>query len=691
MHIHKIEIQNYRLLKKSMLDLRENLSMIIGRNNTGKTSLLTIFDNFFKGKNFEYNDFSICLREEINNISNDTRTELISIKLILEIAYDNEEDFSFLSEFIMDLDPEVNKANICFECSINKDKLIHDINSNPEIDKSKYIRKYLSQYLIYTVWVFDNEDDLINNRGLLVKKELSDVKKLIDFDIIYAKRNVTSSEERSGKKVLSSLTTQYYNSTRDSDVQKFELLNSAIEDMDKSLEKQYDVFFETFLKNAKSFLDMDTVNVISNLSASQILNDSSEVVYGNNEQNLPEYYNGLGYMNILYLILKIEIKVAEFNKNKKAIKLFFIEEPEAHTHPQLQYVFADKIKSLLNKVDNLQTLITTHSPHIVSKSDFEDIRYMKQIEENIEILNFHKDLSQLYNKEEDHFKFLNQYLSIESTELFFAGKVILIEGITEKMLLPYYVKILDDEKIAKNKENIKKYEDYVDKVKKGIDGLEEIPQINEYIPISSQNISVLQVGANAKAFKHFLDFLNIKTLIITDIDTVKRVTSDSGKITYNACEVISTETISTSNATIKYYYNAPELNKETEHKKWIEKIIRQSASNNISENINVKYQCEENGYHARSFEDAFIKVNFDKIKNILQEHENDSKSFNIDGLKKVGCILKGEERDVYNITKDILDDKTDFSSSLLFAIHTNKVDGWNIPKYIKEGLEWLQK
>lgn len=691
MHISRIKVHNYRLLKESNLDLRKELSMIIGRNNTGKTSLLTIFDIFFKGKSFDYNDFSISLRDKINNINEDTKIELLSIKLILEITYDNDEDFSLLSEFIMDLEPEVNKADICFECSIDRDKLIHDINANPEIDKTKYIQKHLSQYLVNTVWVFDNEDDIISKRELLVKKELSDVKKLIAFDIIHAKRNVTSSEEKSGKKVLSSLTTQYYNAARDSDAQKFELLNKTIEEMDKSLGKQYNAFFETFLRNAKNFLDLDTVNVISNLSASQILNDSSEVIYGSNEQNLPEYYNGLGYMNILYLILIIEIKIAEFNKNKKAIKLFFIEEPEAHTHPQLQYVFADKIKSLLSNVDNLQTLITTHSPHIVSKSDFEDIRYMKQLEENIEILNFHKELSELYKDEEDHFKFLNQYLSIESTELFFAGKVIFIEGITEKMLLPYYIKKIDDAETAKNKEDIKKYENYIRKVNEGVKGLEEVPEVKEYIPISSQNISVLQVGANAKAFRHFLDFLNIKTLIITDLDTVKKDKSKSGKTIYPACKVDCDAMISTSNATIKYYYNAPEINKEDEHKEWIEKIIRQTAPNLISDNINVKYQCEENGYHARSFEDAFIKVNFDKIKTLLQEHENDNNSFSLNGLIKIDCILCGEEGNVFDITQSILGDKTDFSSSLLYAIHTNKVDGWNIPKYIKEGLVWLQK
>ena len=56
--------------------------------------------------------------------------------------------------------------------------------------------------------------------------------------------------------------------------------------------------------------------------------------------------------------------------------MLFIEEPEAHTHPQMQYIFIKNIKDLLkdgskgddirNKI-NLQTVITTHSSHIVAE------------------------------------------------------------------------------------------------------------------------------------------------------------------------------------------------------------------------------------------------------------------------------------------------------------------------------------
>ncbi len=163
--------------------------------------------------------------------------------------------------------------------------------------------------------------------------------------------------------------------------------------MDTKLNENYENFFESFLMASKSFLNLDGLKIVSNLKASEIVNDSSEVIYGDDENNLPEYLNGLGYMNILYLLLSIEIRKSTFLTNNKDIKLLYIEEPEAHTHPQLQCTFAKKIKDILCCIPGLQTIITTHSPHIVANTNFEKLRYLLLTQladnaENVEIKKF---------------------------------------------------------------------------------------------------------------------------------------------------------------------------------------------------------------------------------------------------------------------------------------------------------------
>lgn len=663
MYINKVYVRNFRVLSKSELDFKDNLCLMIGRNNSGKTSLLVLFEKFLNSLSFDYNDFSICKRSMLLDINTNSIVTDFSIQLILNIEYEEKDDLCRLSEFIMDLDPERLDVNILFECSINKRKLLEGIDLAHDMPKEKFIKKYLSNYLEKNIYIFNDLSDLkFENRYRLIKKESEEVRALIDFEIIHAKRSVSSSEEKNGKKILSNLATNYFNNTNINSPDKFESINKLIAEMDIKLGEKYDKFFAGFLSNTKEFLGLDGLNIISNLKANEILEDSSEVIYGDDTSQLPEYLNGLGHMNILYLLLNIEIKKNSFLASNKDIKLLFIEEPEAHTHPQLQYIFARKISSILSELTSVQTIITTHSPHIVANHPFENIRYMLVGEDtcgfkNIEIKNFYKDLSSKYETEEEEFQFLKQYLTIESAELFFADKAIFIEGISENMLMPYFISKYDEIQIQNENELMRKSPGKKEK----------------YVPIASQNVSMLQVGANAKAFRHFLEFLKIRTLIITDIDTTKH--NDNKK--FVACAVNNVPS-NTSNQTIKYYLSAPEISEKLSFENWLNDLVDHNLST-ISEYVHIAYQKNEGSYHPRSFEDAFINKNLDKMKEKCEK---------INGLKNIEEFKCNG--DIYDLTRKVIDKKSDFASSILFTAHVDQTN-WESPSYIWEGLKWIQK
>lgn len=665
MRITRISVRNFRILQNSTLDFNRELCLMLGRNNTGKTSFMVIIEKFLKNGDFNFNDFSINLRSKLFAINDTTDVNDLAIQLIMSIEYDEKDDLCHLSEFILDLDPECKNVNLLFECSVKKDKMIEGIKNMGTMPKDKFITNHIKDYLQKKVYTFSSLDDLkTENRYKLIEKEFKDIEKLIDFEIIHAKRNISSSEEKSGSKVLSKLTTDYFNHANINAPDKFESINEMISDMDKKLGDSYEKFFNNFLANAKEFLRMGNLKVVSNLKAKEIVSDSSEVVYGDLTQHLPEYLNGLGHMNILYLLLSIEIKKETFKANNKDIKLLLIEEPEAHTHPQIQYIFTQKIETLLCEVPNMQTIISTHSPHIVSNHPFENIRYMSLKKdkngENIEIKNFYDELRKEYKNEEKEFSFLKQYLSVQSSELFFADKAIFIEGISEGILIDYFLNRYDLKRKAEETKKEEKDETYK----------------SNYIPLSAQNITVIQAGANAKAFRHFIEFLQIPTLIITDIDTVYQKVGD--KIAYPSCRVLDPNCCNTSNATIKYYYTAPDFAYGcTKYKAWLENLINHK-NKCISNFANLSYQCEENGYYPRSFEDAFINVNLP----LLKEQQAD-----LLGLKNKEEI--DVNKDIYDLTKKIIDKKSDFASSLLYIAYTEDVD-WTTPKYIQEGLEWLQ-
>ena len=666
MFISKIKIKNFRLLKETTLlldeDKKQDLSLLIGRNNSGKTSFIMLFDKFYRNENFKFNfyDFSTSLRDKIFKIDATTIIEDLSIQMILEIKYDAKDSLEIISDFILDLDPATNIVKILFECSIDKDKLIKDLSLSTTI-KEKFIEKNLPDYLINkNIYVFENDTDLeVANRGNLVKKDISSIRNLINFQVIHAKRNVSSSETTgSGKRGLSEMTTQYFNKEHKESSAEFFEINDAISTIDSTLDKKYESHFKPFLENAKNFLDIKDLRVVSDLESKQLFTNHSKIVYGDGSNNLPEHLNGLGYLNILYLLLQIEVKKKYFLDEKKDINLLFIEEPEAHTHPQMQYIFSQEIQKIIkeiNKEVNLQTFISTHSSHIVSQCNFSDLRYFKRISENINIKNFYTDLEVKYKGEEEYFKFLKQYLTLYSSELFFAEKIIFIEGTTEKMLLPYFISQYD--KLVVAPEN----------------------------KISSQNISIIEVGANSKVFKHFLEFLEIKTLIITDIDTVKLVITpalDDKKESSSsiACSVIEGD--NTSNYSIKEFLNIPEKTNTAEIATWFKKLKSNSLQDN-SNYIKIAYQIEELGYHGRSFEDSFISLN---LKEIIKYKDDD-----ISGIQHKAELIDSVT-DFYNLTQKILksDGKSEFASSLLFLALTGKVE-WKTPSYIVEGLKWIAK
>lgn len=651
MHISKVQVKNFRLLQNTSLDLREELSLLIGRNNTGKTSLIVLFDNFFKSKPFHYDDFPISLRDKINGINAETVIDDLSIQMIIHIEYNDKDDLANLSELILDLNPSISTVKILFESRIKKDALLADTIDLQGDEKKIFISKNLHRYLDTKIYSFDD--------SVREEKELNNIKNVINVQIIPARRSVASSEDgHGGKKPLSALSSDYFSEVNDEPNEELAEINSLVAVVDNQLDDKYIPFFDPFLKSAKKFLNEDNLRVVSDIQSKNLLLNSSKVIYGDNDSHLPEHLNGLGVMNILHLLLKIEMKATDFKKNNKDINLLFIEEPEAHTHPQMQYVFAKEIKPLLKKIDHLQTLITSHSSHIVSQSDFKDIRYLKRddSEDDVQFKNFHTELSKSYTNGKE-FDFLNKYITLQASDLFFASKVIFIEGLTERMLLPYFMQRTD----AEHEEE------------------------KNYDPLSSQNISILEVGANAKVFAPFIDFLGVKTLIITDIDGTEKIEKEKDgktRISYQACP--TEKATHTSNETLKHFFKAPESVSSDKFMKWFKGVVEKPQSS-TSKNIKIAYQGLEDDYHARSFEDSFVSINKEEIHKAIKDD-----TIEIFGLKKTNAFDDPAIDNPYKLIEEVLDKKSDFASSLLYLA---LVEGilWQTPSYIEEGLTWLSK
>jgi overcoming lysogenization defect protein len=690
MKIKSMQVQNFRLLRDSKLNLNENVSWLIGKNNTGKTSFLILLDYFYNKRRFDFNDFSKELRKQIYNIDYETDIHQFSIRLLLEIEYKQQDNLRNIAEFITDLEAENTIVKIACEAIIDKEKILEQTELLNKEEKKKFICKRIGEFIKYKVNIYENIEEINSeNRYKLVETDIEFVKKLINFQLINAKRDVSSSEEfGNGKGVLSSLTTKYFNSQNDLLSEEVNQLNEIILKLDSDLDTKYSSFFEPFLRNANNFLNMKEIRVESDLESKSLISNSSKVVYGDRDDCLPEYLNGLGYMNILYLLLNIEISKAKFLTDKKDINIFCIEEPEAHTHPQMQYIFAREVDRILKEIPHLQTIISTHSPHMISQCDFSNLKYFKLEEDNVNIINFQDRMLELYSSEKELYNFVKKYLKIESSELFFADKVIFIEGISERILIHYFMNIHDEaimEEIkAKREEEEKK-----------IDNKNEIEELESQL-LLSQNITILEVGANAKAFKKFIEFLGIKCLIITDIDSIKE--------NKERCSV--KDGYFTSNATIKEYLDGNNIEDSEIKQKWFNNLVENAQElQNVDEKIKIAYQLEESNYYPRSFEDAFINTNIDLIyqyKDFIEGIRN-KENLTQENIRKLKYseislydFIYGKRDANHKLIKGlegiiVLDGKSSFASSIYYLALKNDNVRWKVPKYIKEGLIWIGK
>jgi Predicted ATP-dependent endonuclease of the OLD family len=671
MKITKIDIQNFRLLKNFSIDLEEELSLVIGKNNTGKTSLLTVLDKFLNDtKSFSYNDFNIDFKKDLKRIveegtidEEDYTPEGIKLKIFIE--YTETDNLANISRVLMDLDPNNNMIVLGFEYALsyeNIKKLKSDYqeyknrpNSSEENADifNEFLEKEYTNYFKINKYSFEyniSEKKLDEKNFIRLDDENISIKNIINFKYISAKRDVTNKErENTLSKKTSELYKKFDNEDNQNTIQKFK---EQLAKTDNDLNEIYSDLFKDVIEKVKTFGGIKpnetNIDIFSTLQHKELLEGNTTVFYNRGNNRLPENYNGLGYMNLINMIFEIEIKIQEFKKSKEEkpsdINLLFIEEPEAHTHPQMQYVFIKNIKNLLKdgvKRDDgenrkLQYVITTHSSHIVADSDFDDIKYL--INNNKENYVIAKNLSQLreeYEEDEKQYQFLKQYLTISRAEIFFADKAILIEGDTERILMSTFMKRVD---IEDNSTSV--------------------------LPLLSQNISIIEVGAYSQIFEKFISFLGIKALIITDIDSIKEEKK--------ACRVI--DGIDTSNTAIKHFL--PDF--DWENLKKLSEEDRKKSMGNLT--LLICYQQEEEHYHARSFEDAFIHINKDFINSNIG---------NFRGLKNKKSF-EDNSKDAYDLAQECIDKKTHFALDILYHSDEN-FSNWKIPAYIKNGLLWLKR
>ncbi|MBZ5981645.1 ATP-dependent nuclease [Leuconostoc gasicomitatum] len=502
--ISRVKIKNFRGIKNADVSFKKN-TIIVGRNNVGKSTIISAIFGFSNIKNsidLNVNNFNIKLIETIFN----NRTNLKKLKkeinrwnMFVEIHYKWENVPSYLFDLITSLSSQ-GEVRVRTIASLNED-LFAELSQETNASQ-------LNKYFIISYEIFDfNLNEWIpadqNNRHLLFPKSNDSIEASQNVYYIKADRHVDNGDSSNNnitgrlfnKRLSSSVDSPSF--TRSFGMVK-RILNRKLSTDTDDMKQDLNQF--SFPNN--DVLNLEIIPTFDEWTKNPQVRVSQ--LYKNLGIEIPINRQGLGYQNI-YNILgqlgnsfkSIEKLIKKSGDDRRSV-MFIIEEPEVYTHPQMQHVFIQQLVNFINNKNSsglyIQTLIISHSAEVaVAALDKDNDYQLVRVTTN----QSDETIANTWNSDNKSDSRLTSLILNYNAELLFADKVILVEGDSERALITSMMRRLDND-------------------------------FSNPTTLLTQQIAIVPVGKSIKQLEDSLKQLNFKKLVMfTDLDFGK---SSSAKV-----------------------------------------------------------------------------------------------------------------------------------------------------------------
>ena len=534
------------------------------------------------------------------------------------------------------------------------------------LEKNQNLKKYfgIKSFILDPAKIDDEQNTDFSNEC----DTSNPLNRLIKIDTIDAQRGFADADSSTDAVSLSRQFRTYYDkhldidkATSPEDLETLAALDRATDSFNKTLKEKFADALDELGSLGYPGITDPKISIESKIKEKTAFEHDSAVQYALSDDDancrLPEKYNGLGYQNLISIVFKlISFRDDRIHKNKASsddgsdhvvpLHLVLLEEPEAHLHIQVQQVLIKKAYDILSiNLPRLTTqlVVSTHSSHIAKEVEFSQIRYFKRISVDSEtkistaqVIN----LTNTFGKDSHTEKFVQRYIQVTHCDLFFADAVIFVEGTSENVFVPYFIK-------------------------------------NYYAKLDSRYITILPIGgSHSHKFKPLTDKLSIPTLIITDLDSAEATGYHTRVPPKRNAELITRN---------------PSIQKWGIQKGLLDYLLDLEYNNKVfqDDTIRIAYQTPTTVSVGKisgealsaTFEETLVYANLDKVC------ELDDSGI----IQKVKDAVQGTKIDdfcakIYEAIHDSSDNKVSFALELMY-----KLDQVKIPIYITDGLDWLQK
>ena len=491
MYISKFSAFNFRSLKQVFVRLENGKNVIVGKNNSGKSNIIKgievlIGEKFPTYVNFTDNDF--YTHEHIDTETGEIK-EVISDNLYLEVELEGRD---FNEELIGTIKKQtafskIQNASVLFpkaesgELTVNFDffQSLDEIENRTE---TVVLDTFGNGRQKKTEW--KKPDELISFlkslkriKVFFCKSRIDDEKAGFGLICVDSSDSIWISHFLS-KKLRDSLITTIVISALRSQKEDLRIVHYTWfgklimglweknkQTISQNEQKTYEELIKEKSVDIKRFVDTvfhnDTTQIRKLLEGAiahktisfRFMNDTNNELYKNIQLfvndgiDRPLHEKGTGIQSAIIISL-FSLYCNNFHNNSS---LLIAEEPELFLHPQARRVISAELDKFLKSNDEQprQLIISTHSiEYLKNVEPYNVVRVYKDSDNNCSIV---KQLDLEISKEITIE--LKRFLWSNNTELFFADKVVLVEG-GEVYLIPSIVDKLKNSKQLLDYENI---------------------------------------------------------------------------------------------------------------------------------------------------------------------------------------------------------------------------------------------